>query len=225
MPELGDADDQEFETQRSGSFGEPPDPLEEAAESDAAPEESSTEEKDPEDLSKSDDVSAETFEKFGKTYRIAEEDAGFSPWELFQDLKEGEDREPNEMDEDILDELMMQGYYERQFEIGNSSFRLRTVGPKTRHHAVHVINETLEEEAVTPAMRNMLIVAEQLSVFNGESTTQSAPQSDFESRPAVKARVQFCTDLATPVLDAIGSRVNAFRDRVNTATSRSVSNF
>lgn len=234
MPDLGDTNDSEFSgPETGGSFGDPPDPLEEAADappgnSPEAPESagpSGEESSDEEDLSTSDDVRAETFKKFGKTYRISERDAGYSAWELYQELQEGEDREPNDLDEEILDELMMNGHYERRFDIGSSSFVLRTVGPKTRHHAVHALNETLEDEAATPAMRNMLIVAEQLAAFNGESTTQGAPQADFESKTAVQARIQFCQDLATPILDAIGSRVNAFRDRVNDATSRSVSNF
>lgn len=245
MPELGNTDDNEFggASQQSGSFGSPPDPdedpLESAAETGSdsvsegnepvntppSAENQSGSDGDSEDLSAEDEVSIETFQKFGKTYRISEEDAGYSPWEIFQDLKQGEDRDPNEMDKEILDDLMMEGYYERSFEIGNSSFRVRTVGPKTRHHAVHALNEMLDQDRVTPAMRNMLIVAEQLSSFNGESTVQSAPSVDFESKSSVQARIRFCQDLATPILDAVGSRVNAFRDRVNTATSRSVSNF
>jgi hypothetical protein len=233
MPDLGDTNDREFDGPGSedGSFGSPPepdaDPIEEAADTPAEEPEGEASEEGPEaeDWSLADDVQDDTFEKFGKTYRIAEEDAGYSPWELYQDLKEGENREPNEMDKEILDELMMQGHYERQFEIGSSTFVLRTVGPDTRHHAIHSLNETLNSEAMTPAMRNMLIVAEQLSSFNGESTTQGAPEADFETKKSVMARIQFCRTLATPILDAIGSRVNAFRDRISTATSRSVSNF
>jgi hypothetical protein len=251
MPDLGNTSKRDNDSGNDGSFGSPPDPIQDAAGDSGSPEppaepagqERSSQEssqrqegsapettgddsnESADDLSLSNEVHTDTFEKFGKTYRMSEEDAGYSLWERFQDLKEGEDRSPNALDKAILDDLMMQGYYEREFEIGGSSFALRTVGPKTRHYSVHILQEMLEGQNLTAPMRNTLIVAEQLSLFKGQSTTGQVPSADFESKAAVEARIRFCQDLATPILDAIGSRVNAFRDRVETATTRSVSNF
>ena len=234
MPELGPPDE------NSGSFGEPPNPLDEydgegpqsasgETASGAADGEEESVQGEPEQEDggpQGPETDLSSLEAFADTYRIAETDAGFTPREIMEEMKEGEEREPNELDEKILDGLIMEGHYEREFELGATSFRLRTADPNVTHNVVRVLQDTLgEDEPITQAVRGPMLVSQHLSYFRGEQMPGAAPRESFSSTDALKARFRECMEVPTPVLDAIGERVNAFRERVQDATNRSIANF
>jgi hypothetical protein len=233
MPELGSPD------QNSGSFGEPPNPLDEydgggpqSAESSESESAGGEDEEEPaqgepaQETGSRQDTDLSSLEAFAETYRIAETDAGFTPREIMEEMREGEEREPNELDEEILDGLIMEGHYEREFELGATSFRLRTADPNVTHNVVRVLQDTLgEDEPITQAVRGPMLVSQHLSYFRGEQMPGAAPEESFSSTEALKARFRECMEVPTPVLDAIGERVNAFRERVKDATDRSIANF
>lgn len=228
MPELGSPDD---DTQPSGSFGEPTSPLEEyedtggeTGDPQSSEQESGESEESSRDGTSETDVSS--LEAFAETYRISETDAGFTPQEILDEMKEGEDREPNALDEEILDGLIVEGFYEREFDLGSTSFRLRTADPNVSHNVVRVLQDTLgDDEPMTKAVRGPMLVSQHLSYFRGEQMPGAGSGAKFSSTSALRARFQRCMNLPTPLLDGIGERVNAFRERVQDATSRSIANF
>lgn len=226
MPELGNSDD---DSDRGGSFGEPPNPLDEYAD-DGAEDQGAQESDENNGTETSRDGMSETdissLEAFAQTYRISETDAGFTPQEILDEMKEGDGREPNELDEEILDGLIVEGFYEREFDLGSTSFRLRTADPNVSHNVVRVLQDTLEDdEPMTKAVRGPMLVSQHLSYFREEQMPGAGAGAQFSSTSALRARFERCMGLPTPLLDGIGERVNAFRERVQDATSRSIANF
>jgi hypothetical protein len=228
MPELGSDG---FEDQ-PGSFGSPPEnPLDNYDEGDQDPDENAEEvditSEQEEALEKmAGGPNVDSLEEFADTYRISEGDAGYTPQEILKELREGEEREPNELDEEILDSLLMNGYYEREFSIlSDKNFKLRTIDSQCSHNAVLVMREISgvdDNGMITTSMDNTMLVAQHLSEFMGEPTCD---KNQFHRKPEIEKRFRKASEMATPILDAIGSRINAFRQRVNDATNRSIANF
>jgi hypothetical protein len=104
---------------------------------------------------------------------------------------------------------------------------MRTTSPRVLHNAVLAL---LQEDAevqgrITAAQQNALTVAESLAAYNGEPTCQAQNQKDFESMGAITQRLEFVMGLPLPVVNAIGSRLNAFQNQIQVATRKQTANF
>lgn len=220
MPQLGNTDDS------------PENPLDEYGDdSEDAPEISEEErEKAVEEIEEEATTGPDlaNLKAFSDTYRISEEDAGFTPQEVFEEMKEGKDREPNELDKEILDGLLIQGHYSHSFEIdvgSGHSFTFRTIGSRCSHNAMLVIRDVADadqEGFVSQSIDNTMLVAQHLAKINGEPTCEL---SRFASREQIRKRFDRASNLPTPLLDSMGRRVNSFRNRVSDAMERSIENF
>lgn len=171
--------------------------------------------------------SSEELLQFVSTYRFTRQDVGFTPEEVFH-RQEDEENEPDEFEEEILDAILFEGVYVREFTIGSKgSFKLATHGPETTRNCMSVLREEeSEDDSAMQGLINTMMVARNLSEYMGRQTCDPSPgENDFQSREAVKSRFEFCRNLPQSVLDAIGSRVNMFIERTDRAMMRNLSNF
>ena len=158
------------------------------------------------------------------SYRMQDQDMGLTVSEVRDRLLKT-NSEPTEDEEEILDQLIFKGFYERTLKLGKrGSFTLRTTSPRVLHNAILALIKEGDSK-VTGAQQNALTVAESLSSYNGELTCQARNQDDFESLEAITQRLEFVMGMPLPVVNAIGSRLNAFQNQIQVATRKQTANF
>jgi hypothetical protein len=165
-------------------------------------------------------------QEFMRDYRIGLKDMGFSPEEVLRRIK-AEDREPTQLDEEILDGLMM-GFYRREYELTKKySFVLRTLSLQGMLNGDMAIEKIADGKAVNAFLFQAGQVARFLESFNGKPTCAftMSDQDSFERQDALEARVKFVMRLPGPVVDAIGERLNGFVNRTSDAANRNLTNF
>lgn len=226
---------------QQGSFGEPPSAEDQEnvsqetfGDSSSTKEESGKESSDQDSQDFSEESSKEEplaptkelFE-FLSTYRFTREDLGFTPEEVYRNKFE-EDDEPDALEQDVLDAMIFQGAYTQDFSIGDKvTFTLSTHRPMATRNALSILREKeTDDQSGMDTMFNTMMVARNLVQIRGKETCKADPgDQKFKSRESIKKRFEFCNDLPQPILDAIGSRVNMFLQRIGKATMRDLTNF
>ena len=164
--------------------------------------------------------------RFLSEYRFTRQDIGFTPKEVY--LRDEEDNTPNEFEEEILDAVLFDGYYEREFKISEKGrFTLVTHTPETTRNCMMFLRKVQQEgKEGLQGLINAMMVARNLSRYMGQPTCGAEPgTAAFSTEEAVKARFNFCRNLSQSMLDAIGSRYNLFIQRTDQALLRNLSDF
>lgn len=169
----------------------------------------------------------DTDKAFYREYRITGADLGSTPDEILMRLK-SESQEPDELDEEILDQLLFTGGYQREYKMGKKgSFVLRTISPAAMSRSESALGKVIgENEDPTIFAVKATMVARSLDQINGrriDSTDGS--QEAFESEEALMERIRYVLSMQTVLVDTIGDRLNAFIVRVKRATEKSISTF
>lgn len=164
--------------------------------------------------------------RFISEYRFTRQDIGFTPKEVY--LRDEDDNTPDEYEEEILDAVLFDGYYQRDFTVGSKGrFTLVTHTPETTRNCMMILRELQQEgKEGLQGLINAMMVARNLARYMGNATCNAEPgTAAFSKKEAVKARFNFAKNLSQTMLDAIGSRYNMFIQRTDQALLRNLSDF